>query len=557
MRRLLTRSVLCKRVVELNLSGLLLALALVPVLAAAAGAQSSEKLDYAMLAKIRAEGLERSQVMDHVSWLSDVYGPRLTGAPSIRAASDWAMKKLSEWGLTNVHREEWPFGKGWSLVRFSAHMVEPQIQPLIGFPKSWTPGTAGPVTAEVVLAPVRSEADFEKYRGKLQGKIVLTQPAREVRMLEGRVILRMNEDDIREVGITPIPPPRNAPRAPSETDDESQPARRAELARLQEKIRAFYLAEGVAALLDRSSDTAVTAGGSELSWRTQRTDGGTVFVGTGGPRDQNAGKVPPAVTLAVEHYNRIVRILEKGLPVKVELDVRAQFHDEAEAVGFNTIAELPGTDLAREVVILGAHFDSVHAATGATDNACGSAAMMEAMRVLNAAGARPRRTIRVALWGGEEEGLLGSRAYVKQHFADPATMKLLPEHDAVAACFNIDNGTGRIRGVWLQGNLAARKIFEQWLEPLGDLGVTLLGPRSVASTDHVAFDAVGLPAFQFIQERLEYNSRSHHSNMDVFDRVQRDDMVQMATVAATFAYNAAMRDEKLPRKPLPAPRPPR
>jgi Zn-dependent M28 family amino/carboxypeptidase len=249
----------------------------------------------------------------------------------------------------------------------------------------------------------------------------------------------------------------------------------------------------------------------------------------------------------------MIRILERGVPVKVELNIRAQFHDETGKNGFNVIGEIPGSDLANEVVMIGAHFDSHHAGTGATDNAAGSAAMMEVMRILKAVGAKPRRTIRIALWGGEENGLLGSRAYVREHFADPATMQLKPAHEQLAAYFNIDNGTGRIRGIWLQGNLAVKQIFQQWIEPLGDLGVNLIGPRSVTSTDHLAFDAVGLPAFQFIQERLEYNSRTHHSNMDTVDHVQRDDMAQMATVATVFAYNAAMRSEKLPRKALPAP----
>jgi carboxypeptidase Q len=278
----------------------------------------------------------------------------------------------------------------------------------------------------------------------------------------------------------------------------------------------------------------------------------TIFVQSGGPRDQNAGKVPPQVTLAVEHYNRMIRILDKNVSVKVELNIQARFHDEMVSNGFNLIAEIPGTDLADEVVMIGAHFDSHHSGTGATDNAAGSAAMMEAMRILKVVGARPRRTIRIGLWGGEEEGLLGSRAYVKKHFADPSDMKLNPEHTKLAAYFNIDNGTGRIRGVWMQGNLAVKPIFEQWIEPLRDLGVNLLGPRSVTSTDHLSFDAVGLPGFQFIQERLEYNARTHHSNMDTVDHVEREDMVQMATVVAVFAYNAAMRNEKLPRKALPA-----
>jgi hypothetical protein len=505
---------------------------------------ASEQLDYAMIAKIREEGLNRSQVMDHISWLSDVYGPRLTGSPAIKQASDWTQKKFKEWGLANIHEEQFPFGKGWSLVRFHAHMTEPQVSPLIGYPKSWTPGTPGTVNADVVYAPIRAEPDFEKYRGKLRGKVVLNQPAREVKMLEGRVVLRMNEDDIKEVQTTPVPQPRRARGEASEFGRDRN---------LQSRINAFLLEEGVAAVFDRGSDNFMSPGGSEMSWLTQRADGGTIFVQSGGPRDQNAGKVPPQVTLAVEHYNRMIRILERGVPVKVELNIQTQFHDEAGKNGFNVIAEIPGGDLANEVVMIGAHFDSHHAGTGATDNAAGSAAMMEVMRILKAVGAKPRRTIRIALWGGEENGLLGSRAYVREHFADPATMQLKPAHEKLSAYFNIDNGTGRIRGVWLQGNLAMKQIFQQWIEPLGDLGVNLIGPRSVTSTDHLAFDAAGLPAFQFIQERLEYNSRTHHSNMDTVDHVQRDDMVQMATVAAVFAYNAAMRNEKLPRKALPAP----
>ena len=299
--------------------------------------------------------------------------------------------------------------------------------------------------------------------------------------------------------------------------------------------------------------------GSDLPFQQQRTDGGTIFPTGNQSRGADAGTGVPGVTLAVEHYNRMVRILEKNVPVKVELNLQTKFYDETTPNGFNTVAEIPGTDpaLKDEVVILGAHFDSVAAATGATDNATGSAAMMEAMRILKAIGVKPRRTIRIALWGGEEEGLLGSRAYVSEHFADPATMVLKPDHAKVAAYFNSDNGTGRVRGVWLQGNLAVQPIFAQWIAPLEDLGVVALAPRSVTSTDHVSFDNVGLPGFQFMVDRLEYQSRTHHSTMDVYDRVQRDDMVQQATVIAVFAYDAAMRDEKLPRKALPKPQPQR
>jgi carboxypeptidase Q len=518
----------------------------------AAGAASlvsaqSEKLDYAMLGRIRDEGLSRSQVMDHISWLSDVYGPRLTGSPGLQQASEWAMKKLTEWGLANPHQERWIFGKGWSLVRFSAHLVEPQIQPIIGFPHSWSSGTKGTVTAEVVRVQIADEADFAAYRGKLAGKIALLQPARTVRMLEGPIILRMTDKDLAEAETTPVPPPPPADRASAAA------ARAQRAAEFRLRLAEFYTNERVVAIFDRGSESDVAAGGSDLSWQQQRPDGGTIFPTGAGARDGNAGKGVPEVTLAVEHYNRMVRVLEQGVPVKVELNVETKFYDEPTPNGINTIAEIPGTDLASEIVLIGAHLDSHPYATGATDNATGSAAMMEAVRILKAVGAKPRRTIRVALWGGEEQGLLGARAYVREHLADVDTMVLKPEHARFAAYFNSDNGTGRIRGIWLQSNIAARPIFEQWMAPLRDLGVATAGPRSVVSTDHVPFDNAGVPAFQFMVDRLEYNARTHHSNMDTFDRVQRDDMVQQATVIAVFAYNAAMRDEKLPRKALPPP----
>ena len=517
-------------------------------------AQAPEKLDYAAIAQIRDEGLNRSQVMDHIGWLSDVYGPRLTGGPQIMQASDWAIRRFSEWGLANPHRETWEFGRGWTLVRFSAHMIEPQIQPLIGYPGSWTPGTNGPVTSEVVRVQIDTEADFDRYRGKLAGKIVLTQPERDVEMLDGLIVHRMTDKDLQEAKTTPIP------AAPGGAAGPERRGGRGGVASLAQKAQQFYKTEGVAALFNRGGDNVTASIGSGLSVRQQRVDGGTIFPsGGGGSRSTDPATLVPSVTLAVEHYNRMVRILAKGVPVKVELDIQTRFHEETTPNGFNVIAEIPGTDpvLKDEVVILGAHFDSVAAATGATDNATGSAAMMEAMRILTAVGVRPRRTIRIALWGGEEEGLLGSRAYVHRHYADVATMAVKPDHAKVAAYFNSDNGTGKVRGIWLQSNLAVRPIFEQWMAPLRDLGVDALGPRSVGSTDHASFDNAGLPGFQFMVDRLEYNSRTHHSNMDVYDRVERDDMVQHATVIAVFAYNAAMRDEKLPRKPLPKPRPAR
>lgn len=508
----------------------------------------TEPLDYRTLTRIRNEGLGRSQVMNHAGWLSDVYGPRLTGTPAISQAADWIAKKFQEWGLSGVHRETFPFGKGWSLVRFSAHLVEPQVQPLTGYPKTWTPGTTGKVIADVVRVDIGAERDFERYRGKLAGKIVLTQPARDVALLEGTVVHRWTEESLEEARRTPFttadaflfagPPAPQRPR--------SEPT-------LQEKIQDFFRAEKVVATFDRGSDQYMVRGDNQMSWMTQRTDGGTVFIAHGGSRDERAGSGVPSVTLAVEHYNRMVRVLEKNLPVRVELDVQVQFHDEKGENGFNLIADIPGQDLGDEVVLLGAHLDSYPWATGATDNAAGVSVMMEAMRILRAIGARPRRTIRVGLWGGEENGLLGSRAYVAAHLADPRTMSLEPEHEKLAAYYNIDNGTGRIRGVWLQGNLAVEPIFRQWLPPLADLGVVTIATRSVRGSDYASFDEVGIPAFQFMQDRLEYNSRTHHSNMDFYDRLQRDDLMQMAVVVATFAYNTAMRSEKLPRNPVPTP----
>jgi hypothetical protein len=507
--------------------------------------RAAEKLDTGMISAIRDEGLAHSEAMDHVIRLADVYGPRVTGSPGLRQAGDWAIKKLGAWGLSNVHKEPWPFGKGWSLVRFSAHMIEPQVQPLIGYPKSWTPGTGGVVTADVVRADINTDADFEKYRGKLAQKIVLTQPARDVRMLEGIIVQRWTDALLKESESTP--PAAAEPPAPNRSGQPTQ----------QERIQQFLIKEGVIATLDRGADAFLVAGDNQMSWRTQRTDGGTVFVTTGGPHDNtNAGAVVPSVTLAVEHYNRMVRVLDQGIPVKVELDIQTQFHAETEMNGFNIIADLPGSDLTNEIVLIGAHLDSHQSGTGATDNAAGSAAMMEAMRILKAVGAKPRRTIRLALWGGEEEGMLGSKAYVKEHIGDPASKTTRPEYQNLSAYYNLDNGTGRVHGVWLQGNLAIAPIFRAWFEPLRDLGVTTIAPRSVSGSDYQSFDAIGIPAFQFMQDRLEYNSRTHHSNMDTVDRVQRDDLVQMAVVATTFAYNTAVRPEKLPRKTPPLARQP-
>jgi hypothetical protein len=498
-----------------------------PVFAPAVAAASADQPDYDAIFRIKEEGFQRSQVMEITSYLTDVYGGRLAGSPNYNKAAEWAKAKLAEWGLANARLEAFEFGRGWSNEHLALHVVEPQPYAIIGYPKVWTPGTAGPVRAEVVAAPIESEADFEKHKGKLRGKIVLAMPMRDVRAAFEPLGTRFSENELAEMARQDPPMPRAGGQRPPNFQA---------LRQLAQKRDKFFLDEGVVAALEPS----------------RMGDGGTVFVQGGGSRNPSDPPTAPQLVLAVEHYGRIWRTNERKVPVTVEIDVKNTFHD-ADRNSYNILAELPGSDptLASEIVMLGGHFDGWHAGTGATDNAAGSAAMMEAVRIIKAAGLRPRRTIRLALWGGEEQGLLGARAYVKRHYADRETLAQTPEHGRVAAYFNIDNGTGRIRGIWMQGNLAARPIFESWIEGLRDLGVTLLGPRSVGSTDHVAFDEVGLPGFQFIQERLEYGARTHHSNMDQYDRVQRDDMVQMATVAAVFAYNAAMRDQPLPRKPLP------
>lgn len=513
----------------------LLTLGLVSSLLTAAAAQSP--IDLGTVSRIKQEALTRSQAMDHVGWMSDVYGPRVTGTPNFLRASEWAMKRFTEWGLANVHQERFAFGQGWRVERFSAHILSPEPQPIIGYPRTYSSSTRGTITGEVVRVDIRGEADFAKYKGTLKDKIVLPQAARRVRMLQDRVVLWMTDKDIEEAMTTPIPAPGAGSGGGGGGGQD-----------LADKIAQFYVTEGVAGLLERGSESDMSAGGSDLAWQTQRVDGGTVFPGSGGSRDPKVPRQVPSATIAVEHYNRMIRVLEKGQPVRVELNIQTTIYPEVAGTpnGINTIAEIPGTDLADEVVIMGAHFDTTPGATGATDNATGSAAMMEAVRVIKSLGLRPRRTIRVALWGGEEQGLLGSRAYVAEHYGTETAPKAA--HAKVTAYYNLDNGTGRIRGIWGQGNLGAMALFRYWIDSVRDLGVTIVGPRSVGATDHASFDSAGIPGFQFVQERLEYNSRTHHSNMDFGDRVQRDDLVQQGAVAAVFAWYSANWPEKLPRK---------
>ncbi len=437
--------------------------------------------------------------------------------------------------MANVHEERFPVGQGWSLEAFHATMVAPRVMPIIGMPEAWTPGTDGPVVADVVRPVITTEADRARYHGHLRGKIVLSQPARDVRMLEygDGMVLRYGDQEGRW---------RAEAMAPARPVPEGEPVRRST------SLLDYYRAEGVVAVFDRGPSSDLVYGGSDLSWVQQRADGGTLFVQAGAAPEADPAAGLPQITLAVEHYNRMVRLLDHDVPVRVELDVRTRFTPETSAHpnGFNIIGEIPGTDLADQIVLVGAHFDSWHGGTGATDNAAGVGAMMEALRIFEATGVRPRRTIRIGLWGGEEEGLLGSSAYAAAHLGTPNRPK--PELAKTTAYFNLDNGTGPIRGVWTQGNAGARALFQAWSKPLADLGVDMISPRSVTSTDHVPFDRLGIPAFQFVQERYEYNSRTHHSNMDLYDRLQPDDLKQAATVAAVFAWQAATREAGVPRR---------
>jgi carboxypeptidase Q len=513
------------------------------------GAQMApvEKVDLEMIKKIRTEGLEHSQVMETLSYLTDVIGPRLTGSPGMKHANEWTKQQLTSWGLQNAHLEAWgPFGRGWTLERFSAQVLEPVPFPLIAYPKAWTPGTNGPLVSEVILPDIKTEADFDKYKGKLKGMIVMANPMRDVpaemtapgHRLTDEQLLGMANDNQRQ--------------GRSNITEEQLRQFRAQ-AQVATRRMEFFRSEGVAATLEVA----------------RIGDGGTIFVQGGGPRDKNAAQALPSVVVTPEHYGRIARMLAKGVKVKVELNTVVKFYDD-DPMSYNTVAEIPGSDKRDELVMVGAHMDSWHSGTGATDNGAGCAVAMEAVRILKALGVQPRRTIRIALWSGEEEGLLGSRAYVSEHFASrpappagqqqevgpgaaptgPLTIK--PDHATFSAYFNLDNGTGKVRGVYLQGNESVRGIFRAWLTPFQDLGASTLTSANTGGTDHLAFDAVGLPGFQFIQDPIEYDTRTHHSNMDVYERIQADDMKQASTIMAAFLYNAAMRDEKLPRKPAPA-----
>jgi carboxypeptidase Q len=572
-----------------------LMLAAVCAAALSAGASQADAAD--TIARIRDEGLNHSQVMETLGYLTEAIGPRLTGSPNLKRANEWTRDKLTSWGLTNAHLEAWgPFGRGWSLQRFSAQLVEPQVLPLIAYPNAWTPGLPDPVTADVVYFDGSTNAQ-QQCRGKLAGAIVLNGPPRELKAHFEPLAERMEATNLLEYANAPEPgrvgSRTRGPggrRGRSAAAGTNQPAASLESRRAAFAARARSQSRALAFITKEKA--ALVVNGSSLG------DGGAVFVAaavvprpddappgsfTNLPRpwNTNAPVIPPQITLAAEDYNRMVRMIQQGEKLRMAVDLQVRFHD-ADLMAYNTVAEIPGTDLREQVVMLGAHLDSWHAGTGATDNGAGVAAVMEAVRIIKALDLKPRRTIRVALWTGEEQGILGSKAYVAQHFgyftnvseaetlrapkeaggaaaeavvsagrlSDGRRLVRLNEYEKLSAYFNLDNGNGRIRGVFMEGNEAVRALFRNWLEPFRDLDAQTLTLSRTGSTDHTSFDAIGLPGFQFIQDPLEYRSRTHHSNEDVLDRIQPEDLKQCAVILAAFAYDAAMADALLPRKPL-------
>jgi carboxypeptidase Q len=508
-----------------------------------------EKVDLETISRIRYEGFRNSKVMEYASGLMDSIGERLTGSPNMKRANEWTRDQLTAMGLSNAHLEPWgPFGRGWANQYVNVRMTAPDIAPLLVYAKAWTPGTNGVVTGKCIRVDIEKKEDFDKYKGKLAGMILIFGPDAEVKPIIEAPYKRYSDDDLAKIAEYQIP-------------GERPPFRYADFLKRQQfmkELNQFLADEKVLAVIDHSRGTA---------------GGGTVFVQSGGSYKTGETTTVPQLTMASEHWTRIARLLAQKKDVALELNVVNTFYDD-DPMQYDTIAELPGTDKKDEVVMLGAHLDSWHAGTGATDNGAGTIVMMEAMRILKALDLKPRRTIRIGLWSGEEEGLLGSQGYVEHHFGsrppmDDPSMKgmptlmrreagavtVKPEQAKVSGYFNVDNGSGKIRGIYLQENAAVAPIFEAWMRPFKDLGMTTITMRNTGGTDHQSFDAAGIPGFQFIQDPIEYETRTHHSNMDVYDRLQPDDLKQIAVIVASFVYETAMRDQMLPRKPIEPPLP--
>ncbi len=603
------------------------------------GQVAPEPVDPEMVAKIKSEAMDGSQIMRTISYLTDVHGPRLTGSPLADKAADWTLEQLSQWQLDNVHRESWgPFGRGWTLEGCTVNMVTPRFSPLIAHVKAWSPSTTRTIRGTPIYMDVKSAEDLDKYRGKLGRAIVMIGEPRELKALFEPPAERHTDETLLRLANAQPPLPRSSRSSPqrptpappleskaaetlptakseenkatkpaddsktssgnNDSDQESAPTKESSPANQPEKEEQaerkpasepekpkaqepedaqaqfrlqMKLREDIWEMAYREGAAVILEPG--------RGDGGNVFVASvtmprtsddageegnrnsRGPRPwatQSMDIIPQAV-MAAEHYNQLVRMIQLGFEPELEIDVLTRFYNDPEAMSFNIIAEIPGTDLKDEVVMLGAHFDSWQAGTGATDNAVGCGVAMEAMRILKAIDAKPRRTIRLALWTGEEQGLLGSRAYVAEHFGKAVygegrnrdvKYEIKPEQEKISAYYNLDNGTGAIRGIYLQGNEQLRPLFRSWLTPFAEMGASTVTVANTGGTDHQSFDAVGIPGFQFIQDTVEYNTRTHHSSMDGFDRIQEDDVKQASLIMATFVYQTAMRDQLLPRKSL-------
>ncbi|HMO39360.1 MAG TPA: M20/M25/M40 family metallo-hydrolase [Saprospiraceae bacterium] len=496
-------------------------------------AHTQEKVNTEINQIIRKHGLEQSQVMEIASWMTDVYGPRLTASPMLDRATQWAVQTLQGWGMKNVHTEDWgPFGRGWELKHFAMHATAPNYFPIIAYPKAWSPSTKGTISGEVIYLDAASEADLAKYKGKLKGKFVFMDTARVVSEWFDAPAKRLGNDELLRLANAPEPTVNRFRNFQSNIG-------------FANALWKFLYDEQPLAIIDRN----------------YKGDLGTVFVSgarTPEGRAWDEGRqVIPQATVSIEHYNRIFRLMKKGIPVTLSMNLEAMYANPDKDMERNIIAEIPGTDLKDEVVMFGAHFDSWHSGTGATDNAAGSSVMMEAARILletiKETGIQPRRTLRLALWTGEEQGLYGSRGYVEQHFAEMenrSVKALKPAQQKISAYYNLDNGTGRIRGVYMQGNAAVAPIFRAWLDAFRDLDATTLTMSNTGGTDHLSFDGVGIPGFQFIQDPVAYSTRTHHSNMDNWDHLVAEDLRQAATIVASFVWHTSQRDEMLPRKPM-------
>src|ERR1700733_2428144 len=516
---------------------------------------TTESIDLNAYNAIRQEGLQHSHEMDFSGGLIDGIGPRLTGSPNMAKANAWTRDQLTRMGCVNAHLEDWgEFGMGWQQLNTWVRMTGPDTAVFMAQATPWSPSTNGPVTGQAISVVIEDEKDIAKYKGKLSGKIVLLGPMRDVPVPDKPFFERYTDKDLKDLESLPVT--ESKPNAESPLD------RYSKRVKLRNTIYSFLTEEKVAGVILPSRDGEHGGGTGIIFDDTSAT-----------PYRKDTALAFPVVVTQIENYGRVYRLLENHVPVSIEMNVETKFTGDHEH-GFDTVAEIPGTDprLKDEVVMVGGHLDSWIAGTGATDNGAGSVVALEVMRILNALPIKPRRTIRIALWSGEEEGLFGSMRYVGEHFGSfprstspdemvgmefmrkpvgPLTLK--PEQKLISAYFNVDNGTGRIRGVYTQGNAAVDHIFEQWMAPLKDLGVTAISNRDTGGTDHLSFDEVGIPGFQFIQDPMDYDTRTHHSDMDTYEHLQAADLKQIAVVEAIFVYNAAMRDKMFPRKPLPHP----